>query len=103
MPNVVAPDRVLDAGGALLVGEFRRVNANHDDLVGKLFFDAPQGGDYLDAVDASFSPEIENYNAAVQACYRQRCRDVEPFEPRECNFRCFHFRITGLCVEPNNE
>src|SRR5580658_8541338 len=63
MPDVVAADRVLDAGRSFLVGELRRVNAYDDYFVGILFFDAAQRWNYLDAVDAAFRPEIENHDA----------------------------------------
>src|SRR5208282_6861189 len=94
MMEVVAADRVFDAGGILLVGEFGRMDTYHHDLVGKFFFDAAQSRNDLDAVDAAFRPEIENHHASVQAGDGKWRRHVEPLKPGARDFRCTHSRKT---------
>jgi hypothetical protein len=80
MDDAIAGDRRREIGRRALGGEFRRVDSDDDDLLGKGLLDPPQGGQDVHAVDAAEGPEIEDDELAAQRRQGERRVDVEPGE-----------------------
>ena len=72
MLDLVANEDPLQVVGALLVGELRRVHADHDELVGKALLERLQIAQHVHAVDAAVGPEVEDHDLAAQLRHRDR-------------------------------
>ena len=70
--QLVTPNGLIDVVGLLLVWKFGRVDADHSQLVGVLYFQFPQLRKYVGAVDSTISPEVQDHDPAPEFlnCYR---------------------------------
>ena len=74
----VALDRRRERDRVGLVDELRRVDPDHDQLVGVLLLHRPQLVEDVQAVHAAERPEVEQHEAAAQVAQRNRAVGVEP-------------------------
>ena len=102
MLNLVSQDGVPNVCGIFFVVEFRRMHANHDQLVPVLFFEVFQVGKDMHAVDAAVSPEVQQHHLSLQFGEVDGPRGVHPFAATIQNpwrdFYCFRkwiFRRLG--------
>jgi hypothetical protein len=79
--DLVPEHRLADRLRVLLGLELGRVDADHDQLVGPLFFEPGQVGHDVDAVDAAVSPEVEEDDLPLEVLERERLAGIEPRQP----------------------
>ena len=85
--DVVAEDGVTDARVILLRRILGRVDADDGDAVGIGLFDAAQGRQDVEAVDAAGGPEVENDQATAKIGQGKRAAHVEPAYSRPAKLR----------------
>ncbi len=78
MLDLVAQDRSANIIQVFLFVELRRVDADHDDVIGIRLFEFLELRQDMDAIDTAVSPEIEDHELATQIAQIDRPAGVEP-------------------------
>ncbi len=64
--NVVPLNGGADVRGDLFGGEFRRVNPDDDEMIGEFRFEPPQPRQYMETVNSTIGPKVENHELATE-------------------------------------
>ena len=78
--KLVAADGIVQVAGVLLIGEFGRMDADHNQFFGILLFESPQLRKDMGAVDSTVSPEIQNHDLAPELFHGQRTVGIDPLQ-----------------------
>ena len=78
MGDAMAGDRATNGSVVRLVGELRRVHADHHEALAEPLLERAQLLDDAKAVDAAERPEIEHHHASPKVTKRERVVGVEP-------------------------